>query len=542
MRGAARRPFRAEPRNPAIQPRDPPRPARRARASTIVRLTYTNASLFVPMLAALRTLQRRRGLRERDREAQQEIARAGCARQRRADRAAPARGALASRFDVPFGSSLAAVLPGSRHLERAQLAPEDPQSEVTAVGASPAAFGRHEHLIGLERDRRQRHRRSRGMSSREIRSTSIGRRPRGRPTARPGVRLAENTCAATPLRGAGRRAASACASRSSPALAEPAPLPPGARIELRFLPAVAVSDQRASRRRVELLDGHAGRRRGRHRDGGVVRRRRRAGSDGRVTNRRNGPGGATQLIEGPAVDGHGKCEAAPRPSRLRPPIIERRRRRRRHPSVNRRRTPGHAGPLGYAGGFGREGPALAHVPLGSVDAIEVHLVRPDAAHQDGIRKRPSVLDRRAVLDEIDGSVRIGSTTNHTGARPPPFQYFTASSHSCCGGAGSVRATPGIASPTQAIGRRRSRDWRRSMASTGAWRRLASAARACRRAGETPAPSAREYAASEVLDDVRAGHRQRNGRRATPERRRSQASAGHRQIRHRHDERQRVPAW
>jgi hypothetical protein len=36
-------------------------------------------------------------------------------------------------------------------------------------------------------------------------------------------------------------------------------------------------------------------------------------------------------------------------------------------------------------------------------------------------------------------VRIGSTTNHTGARPPLFQYFTGSSQSCCGGAGSLRA-------------------------------------------------------------------------------------------------------
>jgi hypothetical protein len=40
-------------------------------------------------------------------------------------------------------------------------------------------------------------------------------------------------------------------------------------------------------------------------------------------------------------------------------------------------------------------------------------------------------------------VRIGSTTNQTGARPPPFQYFTASSHSRCGGAGNIRAPDGV---------------------------------------------------------------------------------------------------
>src|SRR4029450_3159767 len=88
----------------------------------------------------------------------------------------------------------------------------------------------------------------------------------------------------------------------------------------------------------------------------------------------------------------------------------------------------------------------------------------------------------------------GSATNHTGARPPPFQYFTTSSHSCCGGDGKrcgsggmptpapLVAPParhprgggdgkrcasgGIASPTHLIGRRRSNSSRRSIARTG----------------------------------------------------------------------------
>lgn len=73
---------------------------------TIVRLTYTNASLFLP-LALARALQRRRGLRsEHDHEAQHEIS----------VPAAPINAALTAllrlegmwlrRFDAPFGSSL----------------------------------------------------------------------------------------------------------------------------------------------------------------------------------------------------------------------------------------------------------------------------------------------------------------------------------------------------------------------------------------------------------------------------------------------------
>ncbi|OFW12932.1 MAG: hypothetical protein A3F69_00310 [Acidobacteria bacterium RIFCSPLOWO2_12_FULL_66_10] len=72
----------------------------------IVRLTYTNASLFLP-LALARAMQRRRGLkRESDREAQHEIS----------VPAAPINAALTAllqleglwlrRFDAPFGSSL----------------------------------------------------------------------------------------------------------------------------------------------------------------------------------------------------------------------------------------------------------------------------------------------------------------------------------------------------------------------------------------------------------------------------------------------------
>ena len=48
---APRRSFGAQPRGPPIQPRVASPPPRRPPASAIVRITYTNAALFLPMLA-----------------------------------------------------------------------------------------------------------------------------------------------------------------------------------------------------------------------------------------------------------------------------------------------------------------------------------------------------------------------------------------------------------------------------------------------------------------------------------------------------------
>src|SRR5207248_11469235 len=62
---------------------------------------------------------------------------------------------------------------------------------------------------------------------------------------------------------------------------------------------------------------------------------------------------------------------------------------------------------------------------------------------------------------------FGSAMNTTGLLPPPFQYCTNGSHSCCGGAGRRSANCGNASPIHTIGRRRSRFSRRSIARIGA---------------------------------------------------------------------------
>ena len=394
-----------------------------------------------------------------------------------------------------------------------------------AILAAAAALGRH---IASDRSRARwcRRRSSIGTSSeKSLRQHAIERDLIARTDDEPASR-AENTSAAIRPRGAApairpdaagsrsagvrpvRRRSAARRARSASASAAPS------RVELLLVPAVAEADQ---------TDASPRRRTARSRscapavvvtvDRVVVGRAavaaRATGSD---TNLRNAPG-----VSG-VVDGRRRPSTVTVRrgrsvgSKLRPPIINvpPRRRRAANPAVDRPCDGLAPVRVGDAGRFRRQRPAFADVPLGPIDAVPVHLVRPRAAEQHRIRQRPAERQRRRRAATRSMLVRSGSTTNQTGARPPPFQYFTASSHSCCGGAGSVRATAGIASPIHAIGRRRSSDSRRSIASTGATRsRRAADAHVVeqpeRRRGDARVRGDRRAA------DVRAEHRERRRR-------------------------------
>ncbi len=54
-----------------------------------------------------------------------------------------------------------------------------------------------------------------------------------------------------------------------------------------------------------------------------------------------------------------------------------------------------------AASFGRERPAFADVPRRLFDAVPVHLVRPDATEEHGVRQRPSIRRRLVVLHQFD---------------------------------------------------------------------------------------------------------------------------------------------
>ena len=123
-------------------------------------------------------------------------------------------------------------------------------------------------------------------------------------------------------------------------------------------------------------------------------------------------------------------------------------------------------------------------------------------------------------------------------RPPPFQYFTASSHSCCGGAGSWRASGGMAPRHPESGRRKSKLLPPIMASTG--RRLSpTAARLMSSSSRNAGAFCCAYAAIDrppmcapniAMAQRRAARRPRPAAATEP--------AG-REIRHRHHQRQRV---
>ena len=105
MEIAARRPLGAEPRSPALQPRRLSARLLTGAGFTVVRLTYTNASLFLPMVA-VRAVQRMARPRRRRSDAQQDIT----------VPPAPVNALLTAAlrveswwlrvFDSPFGSSL----------------------------------------------------------------------------------------------------------------------------------------------------------------------------------------------------------------------------------------------------------------------------------------------------------------------------------------------------------------------------------------------------------------------------------------------------
>ena len=154
-------------------------------------------------------------------------------------------------------------------------------------------------------------------------------------------------------------------------------------------------DQRTRRRGVELFDRDpgAGRRRHRHRVVGgraavALRERQRheleerSGRQGVVDERKTTEGdrqaGPQRRIEASAAD-HQRAA---------------RRRRAVNPAGDR--TTGWIAPVsvGDAGGFRRQRPAFADVPLGPVDAVPIHLVRARSAEQHRIRNGPAKRQRR----------------------------------------------------------------------------------------------------------------------------------------------------
>ena len=199
-------------------------------------------------------------------------------------------------------------------------------------------------------------------------------------------------------------------------------------------------------------------------------------------------------------------EGAPRrgpPGELRPPTtsVDRLRRPPNPPSIGARPGPA-ALRAGDARGFGRQRPAFAEVPVGRVDRVPVHLVRPRAAEQHRGRSGQRYDARGAPWCDEREVARSGSATNQTGSRPPPFQYFTSSSHSCL---------------------RRRRQTLRQTAGTSRAHPLRSAAEdRTPAAGASPAPGASDRpAAARMSASIRnagaAPSRVRDQRRAVPPR-------------------------
>ena len=79
--------------------------------------------------------------------------------------------------------------------------------------------------------------------------------------------------------------------------------------------------------------------------------------------------------------------------------------------------------LGDAGGFRRQRPALADVPVRLVDAVPIHFVRANAAQQRGIRHRPAILGRVAVLHQRDArALRIDDEPDRRVAAAVPVLH------------------------------------------------------------------------------------------------------------------------
>ena len=174
--------------------------------------------------------------------------------------------------------------------------------------------------------------------------------------------------------------------------------------------------------------------------------------------------------------------------------------------------------------------------------MPLHVARPHAANQHRILQRPGVGALAGSPDDRTGRDRSASDRRRTTPDrvPPPFQYFTTSSHSCFGGAGRRRANAGIPAAAHCIGRRMSRFWRRCMASTGGGCVPAAAAALVRMSAnirntgagvdayapsENPATITFNATTPPAIVDADAPGRCRHGTR--------------RQVRHRHNQRQRV---
>ena len=254
-------------------------------------------------------------------------------------------------------------------------------------------------------------------------------------------------------------------------VAQPSPAAPRHRVELLLVPALAEAHERARSSTRRTVRPRSWRRPS---PSPSLRRRRardrRAERTAATTNLRNAPGARVSSMR--AKTAEGDRQAGPqRRIEASPANHQRAARRRRAANPAGDRTTGWIAPVsvGDTGGFRRQRPAFADVPLGPVHAVPIHLVRARSAEQHRIRNGPAKRQRRPMLDEVDARAqRIDDEPDRRQRRrrsstsPPPSTRAAAAT-------AASAATAGIASPIHAIGRRRSSDWRRSIARTGATR-------------------------------------------------------------------------
>ena len=115
--------------------------------------------------------------------------------------------------------------------------------------------------------------------------------------------------------------------------------------------------------------------------------------------------------------------------------------------------------LGDAGGFRRQRPSFADIPVRPLDAVPVHLVRPNAAqeHRDTAAASGSAPARRAARGRCSRAAdrrRTRPARGRRGSSTSPLPAIRAAAATA-----GPRAIGGIASPTHVIGRRRSNDCR-----------------------------------------------------------------------------------
>ena len=133
-----------------------------------------------------------------------------------------------------------------------------------------------------------------------------------------------------------------------------------------------------------------------------------------------------------------RCAGAPRP-RFRPPTIsvDDWAQRRTQPSIGAKPGPRPSSPA-IPAVSGVSAQPFAQVPVGRRElcqSMTFGRTPPiSSGYASGQRYSVGLADGRTSAR----SLLSGSATNQTGARPPPFQYFTSSSHSCFGGAATRR--------------------------------------------------------------------------------------------------------